>query len=182
MRSTTKRSTTAGLTAASGLLAALLVLAPVAPAAAQEKQASQSSTVKDLLGKLWGRLRAATPRTQTASGSVTVTAGLRGAEATESELKPYWKGEPSKSERSALQAAQELADGGKYADAARAFDAFLETYPRSPVASEARFGGALARAALGDKARAIAGFEDFLKQNPKHPLARDAERAIAALR
>jgi hypothetical protein len=31
-------------------------------------------------------------------------------------------------------------------------------------------------------ARAIAAFEAFLKQDAQHPLARDAERALAALR
>jgi hypothetical protein len=44
------------------------------------------------------------------------------------------------------------------------------------------FGASLARAALGDKARAAAGFEEFLKTEPQHPLARDAELALAALR
>jgi len=62
------------------------------------------------------------------------------------------------------------------------FDAFVEAHPRSPLASDARFGGALAQAALGDKARAVSGFETFVKQDPQHPLARDAERALAALR
>jgi hypothetical protein len=37
-------------------------------------------------------------------------------------------------------------------------------------------------AALGDKGRAIAAFEAFLKKDAQHPLARDAERALAALR
>jgi len=75
-----------------------------------------------------------------------------------------------------------LAGAGKFAEAAKAFDAFVEAHPRSPLASDARFGGALAQAALGDKARAVSGFETFVKQDPQHPLARDAERALAALR
>jgi TolA-binding protein len=165
-------------------LALSLLLGTAAATAADPSPPSEKSDFKGMLGELWAKLRAVSPRsrpTQTATNT-TMTAGVRGSEATESELKPYWKGEPSQAERSALLAAQGLADGGKLDDAARAFDVFLEAYPRSPLASEARFGGALARAALGDKARAIAGFEGFLKQSPQHPLARDAERAIAALR
>jgi TolA-binding protein len=172
-----------GFTAVSGVLAAALAFMPVGPAAAQEKQAPQSSAVKDLLGKLWGRLRAATPRSQAAAGSVTVTAGLRGAEATESELKPYWRGDREQAgERDALEKAQALADAGNYSDAAKAFDAFLKDNPRSPLAANAMFGAALSRAALGERARAAAGFQDFIKQQPQHPLAKDAEQALAALR
>jgi TolA-binding protein len=171
------------LAAASGLVAALLLVAPVDPAAAQATQPSQSSAVKDMLGKLWGRLRAATPRSQSSAGGVTVTAGLRGAEATESELKPYWRGDREQAgEREALEKAQALADAGNFADAAKAFDAFLTNNPRSPLAANAMFGAALSRAAMGDKARASAGFSDFIKQQPQHPLAKDAEQALAALK
>jgi TolA-binding protein len=150
--------------------------------------AADSAQFKVMLGELWARLRSAGPRQSTqVIATQTVTAGIRGAEATESELKPYWKGDREqdpayRAERQALQSAQELADAGKFSEAAKAFDTFGEAYPRSTLASDARFGGALAQAALGDKARAISGFEGFLKQNPQHPLAHDAERALAALR
>ena len=168
--------------AAFGLLAAALLLLPAAPAVAQASRESPSA-VKDMLGKMWARLRAATPRPQAAAGSVTVTAGLRGAEATESELKPYWRGEREQaSERQALEKAQALADAGSYADAAKAFDSFLKDNPRSPLAGNAMFGAALARAALGERARAAAGLTDFIKQQPQHPLVKDAEEALAALR
>ena len=65
------------------LLVALLLLIPAAPAAGQD-----TSAVKDMLGNLWARLRAATPRSTPAAPAASVTAGLRGAEATESELNP----------------------------------------------------------------------------------------------
>ena len=165
-----------------GLLAAALLLLPAAPAVAQASRESPSA-VKDMLGKMWARLRAATPRPQAAAGSVTVTAGLRGAEATESELKPYWRGEREQAgERQALEKAQALADAGSYADAAKAFDSFLKDNPRSPLAGNAMFGAALARAALGERAQAAAGFTDFIKQQPQHPLVKDAEQALATLR
>jgi TolA-binding protein len=149
---------------------------------------SGSAGLKSMLGELWAKLRSVAPRQSTqVAASQTVTAGIRGAEATESELKPYWKGDREqdpayRAERQELQSAQDLADAGKLAEAAKAFDAFVEAHPRSPLAAEARFGGALAQAALGDKARAISGFETFVKQDPQHPLAGDAKRALAALR
>ncbi len=171
------------LALAAACIAGELLLLP-APAAAQ---GSAASGVKDLLGSLWARLRAATPRSTAAAPAATLTAGLRGTEATESELRPYWKGDreqdpSSRSERMALEAAQALADAGKFPEAARAFEAFLEANPRSTLAANAVFGAALSRAAMGDRARASAGFEDFLKREPQHPLAEDARQALAALR
>jgi TolA-binding protein len=165
------------------ILAAALILAPVPSAFAQGAQASQSSSVKDLLSRMWAKLRAATPRPQSQAANVTVTAGLRGAEATESELKPYWRGEREQAaERAALDKAQGLADAGNYAEAAKAFEAFAQDNPKSPLAANAVFGAALARAAMGDTARAKAGFEDLIKREPQHPLAKDAEQALAALK
>lgn len=165
------------------LLAALAIAAAIPDAFAQ----SSSVQIKDLLGSLWGRLRAATPRSSATAPTATVTAGLRGSEATESELKPYWRGDresdaSSLAERKALEGAQALADSGKFAEAAKVFDAFVQQNPRSPLAANAVFGSAVAHAALGDKAKATAGFQDFIKREPQHPLAKDAEQAIAALK
>jgi TolA-binding protein len=168
---------------------ALSFLLGAGAAFAADTSPPAKSEFKTMLGDLWARLRAVGPRLQSAqtAPSPTMTAGIRGAEATESELKPYWKGDREqdpayRAERAALQAAQDLADAGKFAEAGGAFDAFAQAHPRSPLTADARFGGALAQAALGDKARAIAGFESFLKDNPQHPLAADAQRAVAALR
>ena len=172
-------------------IAAVLVAASfwAPPTFAQQpaQPPTQTAGVKETLGNLWGRLRAVTPRSAPPPAtSSTVTAGLRGAEATESELKPYWRGDQldpaSRKEREALERAQALAEGSNFAEAARAYEAFLQQSPTSPLAPNARFGAALSRAALGDRARATAGFEDFIRRDPQHPLARDAETALTALR
>ena len=165
------------------LAAALWIVTAIPDASAQ----SSTTQIKDMLGSLWGRLRAATPRSSATAPTTTVTAGLRGSEATESELKPYWRGDKesdagSIAERKALEGAQALADSGKFAEAAKAFDAFVAQNPRSPLAANAVFGAAVAYASIGDKAKATANFQDFLKRDPQHPLAKDAEQAIAALK
>jgi len=162
-----------------------VLLAP--PAAAQSTQ-STAEQVKELLANLWAKLRAATPRSSEPEASAApVTAGLRGNEATQSELRPYWRGDRDqdpavRNERLALENAQALADAGKFHEAASAFEAFIDANPRSTLAPNALFGAALARAAMGDKVRAAAGFEEFLKRAPGHPLAADAKQALAALR
>ena len=139
----------------------------------------QTAGVKETLQNLWAKLRAATPKSSPPPATTaTVTAGLRGIEATESELKPYWRGD----ERQAFENAQALADAGKFAEAATAFEALAQSNPAGAIAPNALFGAALARAALGDRARARAGFEDFLKRDPGHALAPEARQARAALR
>jgi hypothetical protein len=92
----------------------LSLTAAVCIGAAIPDVSAQSSGVKDMLNSLWGRLRAATPRSSATAPTTTVTAGLRGTEATESELKPYWRGDRetdagSIAERKALEGAQALA-------------------------------------------------------------------------
>jgi TolA-binding protein len=157
----------------------VLALLVITPALAQNPQAqTQTAGIKEVLENLWARLRAVTPRSNPpAATSATVTAGLRGIEATESELKPYWR-----DERQAFDNAQSLAEAGKFSEAAAAFEALVQANPSGALAPNARFGAALARAAMGERARAAAGFQEFLKRDPQHPLARDAEQALAALR
>jgi len=170
------------------VLALLLALPAFAQQTQNQNKPTQTEGVKETLGNLWGRLRAVTPRSAPAQATTTtVTAGLRGTEATESELKPYWRGDKdqdpaTRKEREALEQAQALADTGNFAGAAQAYEAFLKQYPSSTLAANARFGAALSRAAMGERARATAGFEEFLRRDPQHPLARDAETALAALR
>jgi len=169
-------------------LVALVNLLALPPAFAQQSSPAQTAGVKETLGNLWGRLRAVTPRSAPpAATTTTVTAGLRGKEATESELKPYWRGDreqdpAARKEREALEQAQALADAGNFSGAAQAYEAFLQQYPSSTLTPNARFGAALSRAALGERARATAGFEEFLRRDPQHPLAKDAQTALAALR
>jgi TolA-binding protein len=169
------------------LLATPPVLAQQSPPA-QKSPPIETAGVKETLGNLWGRLRAVTPRSAPpAATTTTVTAGLRGTEATESELKPYWRGDrdqnpATRKEREALEQAQVLADAGNFAGAAQAYEAFLQQHSSSTLTANARFGAALSRAALGERARATAGFEDFLRRDPQHPLAQDARTALAALR
>jgi len=180
----TRKAFAHGLRLAALLLAAAVALGP--ESAWPQSQAAGGAGWKQVLATLWGRLRAATPRASPVVAGTTVTAGLRGGEATESELKPYWKGvhdeEPAAvAERQALERAQGLADGGDFAGAAKAFDAVLAANPSGPLAPNARFGSGLAKAALGDTAGARAALQEFLAKTPEHPLAADARQALAAL-
>src|SRR5688572_29077275 len=60
------------------------------------------SVFKGTLYQVWGRLRALSPKTNVedaAQSRAIVTAGIRGAETTDTALKPYWKDDRSDDEQ-----------------------------------------------------------------------------------
>jgi hypothetical protein len=93
---------------------------------AGEARPPARSDFRVVLGEMWAKLRAVSPRLQSGQPvyTQTVTAGIRGAEATESELKPYWRGDREqdpayRAEHQALQAAQKLRQGARARHARR---------------------------------------------------------------
>lgn len=156
------------------------------PIASTSMQGSQKvGDLKQLLGEMWGKLRSYVPRSNLgrAENSQTQIAGVRGDESTTSQLEPYWKGDKSDDpaytkEIGALGKAIKLADEGKLKAAAKAFDAFLKTYPDSSLKPNAQFGLGLAYGGLGQKNQSIAALQGFAAAYPQHPLANDAQKMI----
>ena len=74
--------------------------------------------------------------------------------------------------------ARVLYDGGTYAAAARAFDRFLERYPRDPRAPEALFLQAESALAADDDLLAAELFARFEARYPGHPFAARARLAL----
>jgi TolA-binding protein len=115
-----------------------------------------------------------------------VTAGIRGAESTDTALKPYWKDDRSNDEQylkqlNAYNEAQNLIDKGEMKAAAASLDKFIDEYPGSELMPNAMFAEAMALAGMGEKDGSIKQFNKFIKENPKHPLRGDAEIAIKEL-
>lgn len=137
-----------------------------------------------LLSRLWGKLRAVSPKVSSQeSRSSTQVAGVRGAEATETALQPYWKddkeADPAFVQQSnAFRAAQQLADNGAYPEAAAAFSKFSNDYPDSQLKPNAQFGRALSQLSSGD-AGGNASLQQFVSDYPQHPLAEDAKQLLA---
>ena len=85
--------------------------------------------------------------------------------------------DPARAE-AAYDAARGLFSAGLYAPAARAFGAFLETYPRDVHAPQALYYQAEATLASGDDGGAAALFERFDRLHPDHPFASRARLAL----
>jgi TolA-binding protein len=158
-------------------------------AGAPAVQKVETGAVQSGLASLWSKLRSVSPGFNSAGGgrqsdrAAAQVAGVRGDEATKTSLQPYWKeddeADPAfKVEMGEYLAAQRLADGAKYADAATAFDAFLQKFPKSRLRSNAQLGAALAAMDAGQTGKGRAALQRFITENPGHPLKGDAERLL----
>lgn len=83
-------------------------------------------------------------------------------------------------EQAAYEGPISLFRGGKYKEAASDFQTFLDAYPNSQLAPEARFYQGSSRYASKDFKGAITGLQEMIKITPQDPRAGDALLVIAA--
>ncbi len=153
------------------------------------RETQTHSVFKGTMYQVWGHLRSLSPKANiedAARGKPIVTAGIRGAETTDTALKPYWKDDRSNDEQymkqlTAYNAAQDLMDKGEMKAAAASLSKFIDEYPGSELMPNAMFAEAMALAGMGDKDASVKQFNKFIKENPKHPLRADAETAVKEL-
>lgn len=174
----------------------LLVGCLLAPIAATSVHGQDSVSIVEtrshdvftgLFRSVWARLRALNPATtQSANSEVVYTAGIRGAESTDTLLKPYWKGDLTRdrafqAELQQFSVAQLQLDRGDLESAVESFDDFLDEYTASDLRPNALFGKSLSLAGLGRAQASLAAMQLFVAENPNHPLYRDAQQVIAEL-
>ena len=173
------------------LLLICMIAAALQPAAAQDTttivESNSHSVFKGLFRSVWARLRSLNPSSrESASGEALYTAGIRGAESTDTLLKPYWKDDLTQDEefQAELQKyslAQLQMDQGELDAAVKSFDEFLKQYSGSDLRPNALFGKSLSLAGLGQNEQSLAAMRQFVEENPKHPLVADANQVIAEL-
>lgn len=144
---------------------------------------------KGALYQIWARLRSLNPKPQAervGRGQILATAGVRGAESTESALKPYWKDDRTEDKAfieqvNSLNAAQNLVDEGNIQEAGVALQSFVKRFPEGELLPNALFTQGLVFSAAGDKSNCIKTLKRFIKDYPQHPLKADAEVVVAEL-
>ena len=140
-----------------------------------------------LFKSVWARLSALNPTLkQSANTEVIYTAGIRGAESTDTLLKPYWKDDLTRDEefQAELQKyslAQLQMDRGELESAVNSFDAFLDEFGGSDLRPNALFGKSISLAGLGKPRESLAAMRLFVEENPNHPLREDAQLVIDEL-
>lgn len=147
----------------------------------------QKGVIKSLLYKMWGKLRALNPDGPDKKKHTVSTAGIRGAETTDSLINPYWKDDRTNDkdyikELNEYAKAQQLAEDGSLEGAVEALKSFIETYTDSDLKPNAQFALAISYGALGKNESSLDAFRTFVKDNPKHPLSADANQMIAELK
>ncbi|MCP4389417.1 MAG: hypothetical protein GY802_14065 [Gammaproteobacteria bacterium] len=150
-------------------------------------ETSSHSIFTGLFKTLWARLKSFSPaQKESARSKATYTAGIRGAESTDTLLKPYWKDDLTQDEgfQAELQKfslAQIKMDQGDLEAAVQSFDAFLQAFAQSALRPNALFGKSISLAGLGQAEQSKIAMQQFLDENPTHPLVEDARRVIDAL-
>ena len=140
-----------------------------------------------LFKSVWARLKSFNPtQKNSANSEVTYTAGIRGAESTDTLLKPYWKDDLTQDEgfQAELQQfslAQIKMDQGELEDAVKSFDGFLQAYAQSALRPNALFGKSVSLAGMGQAEQSRITMQQFVDENPDHPLADDARLVIDEL-
>jgi len=175
------------------LLVSCLLIAPVlaTPVQAQDSVAvveTRSHNVfTGLFQSVWARLKSLNPSAkESANSDVVYTAGIRGAESTDSLLKPYWKDDLTQdvnfqAELQKFSLAQIRMDRGELESAVKSFDGFLDEYEQSPLRPNALFGKSISLAGLGQTEQSLSTMQLFVAENPNHPLSGDAKLVIQEL-
>lgn len=176
------------------LLPNLSIVLPVNAAGADQAsnnavivKSEKKSVFKGFLYKMWGKLRAISPRQPTKNTRSVATAGVRGAETTTSIISPYWKDDDSANpeylkELNEFTKAQQLAESGDLPAAITALSSFIDDYSDSDYKANAQFALGISYGGLGKNTESVSAFQSFVNDNPKHPLVDDAKQVMAELR
>jgi len=151
-------------------------------------ESSSHSVFTGLFKSVWAHLKTLNPtQWQSAKSTQTYVAGMRGAESTDTLLKPYWKADLTQDK--AFQAelvkfsqAQHEMDRGDLQAAVELFDGFLSEYEHSNMRPNALFGKSVSLASIGQSKQSMAVMRQFINENPNHPLVADAKQVIEALK
>jgi len=163
----------------------------VTPAQAQDSvtviETKSHNVFTGLFQSVWARLKSLNPSSkESANSEVVYTAGIRGAESTDTLLSPYWKDDLTQDENfqaelEKFSLAQIKMDRGELESAVKSFDGFLSEYEQSPLRPNALFGKSISLAGLGKTDESLAAMQLFVDENPNHPLSGDAELVIQEL-
>lgn len=145
----------------------------------------QQSVFKGLLYSVWGKLRALSPKVNKRSQRV-VTAGVRGAETTDSLIDPYWKGDKTDDpdyikELNDFNNANLLAEKGDLKSAVKAYSSFISDHSDSDLKANAQFAMAISYGGMGQMKSSVKTLNAFVKEHPSHPMVADAKQVIAEL-
>ncbi|MDH3221551.1 MAG: tetratricopeptide repeat protein [Gammaproteobacteria bacterium] len=150
-------------------------------------EGSSHNVFTGLFRSVWAHLKSYNPaKKESARSEILYSAGIRGAESTDTLLRPYWKDDLSRdqqfqSELHEFSLAQTRLDRGELEAAVNSFDHFLQAFEQSSLRPNALFGKGISLAGIGKTEQSIITIKQFIEENPRHPLTRDARLVIDEL-
>lgn len=173
------------------ILCCLIAFGAFAPAQAQDStivvETNSHSIFTGIFRSVWARLKSLNPSTRESARSETIyTAGIRGAESTDTLLKPYWKDDLTQDEAfqrelQQFSLAQLKMDQGELQAAVESFDEFLARFGDSDLRPNALFGKSISLAGIGQNEPSRATMQQFIDEYPRHPLVPDGRQVLNAL-
>ena len=124
---------------------------------------------------LWGKIKSIIPRKHTANSTATAVIGVRGAETTESALKPHWEGDLS-SDSAFRNDVKQFEDGTKLCESdtpkkgTAAFESLLKSTNNDMLKANTLLALASCYAQNGDEAKGREHLQTFVSKYPKHPM------------
>ncbi|MDX8382776.1 MAG: hypothetical protein R8M45_01765 [Ghiorsea sp.] len=160
------------------IVVAFAMLTVQAQAADNDKTSTYQvvKSERSFFSSLWGKLKRIVPRrSSSASASTTAVLGVRGAETTESALKPHWEGDLSsdsafRNDIKQFEDGTSLCESAEPSKGAETFEQLLKTSANAMLKANTMIALASCYAQLGDEAKGIEHLQSFLLKYPKHPM------------
>ena len=159
-------------------LLALGLFSTQAISADNSKKESNYQVIKSessFFGSLWSKVKRIIPRNHNNSNTATAVIGVRGAETTESALKPHWEGDLS-SDSAFKNDVKQFQDGTKLCESdtpnkgTDAFEELLKTSQSDMLKANTMIALASCYAQQGDETKGREHLQTFLVKYPKHPM------------
>ncbi len=150
------------------------------PVMAEDSKKSSTYEVvkseKSFFSSLWSKVKRIVPNKRTAnSGTTTAVLGVRGAETTESALKPHWEGDLSKDSafRNDVKQFEDgtmLCESDTPSQGTAAFEQLLKTSSNQMLKANTLIALASCYAQQGDETKGREHLQSFLLKYPEHPM------------
>jgi len=140
---------------------------------------------RSFFGTLWSKIKRIIPKKHTANSNATAVIGVRGAETTESALKPHWEGDLS-TDAAFRNDVKQFEDGTKLCESqtpeqgTAVFEGLLKSTSNDMLKANTMLALASCYAQHGDEAKGRAQLKAFVKAYPKHPMHDEVSSWLSA--
>ncbi|MDX8388537.1 MAG: hypothetical protein R8M46_08445 [Ghiorsea sp.] len=136
-------------------------------------------------GSLWGKIKRIIPRKHTTEHTATAVIGVRGAETTESALKPYWEGDLTtdptfRNDVKQFDDATKLCESKTPSKGTDTFEALLKSSSNDMLKANTLIALASCYAQQGDEAKGREHLQAFVVKYPTHPMHDDVNAWLTA--